>query len=176
MPHASVWSNEKIVRFHPYGKKMPKSNDNWRLAQLNIATLRAPIDSPQLADFVAELDRINSLAEQSPGFLWRLQTDEGDATGIDHPFGEDTLVNMSVWSSIQSLHDYVYRTDHSKIMSERKRWFHRIADAYHVLWWIPGDKLPDLQEAHCKLMQLREKGPSPAAFHFKAPYGKPSTH
>lgn len=96
----------------------------YELAQLNIALMKEPLESPLLADFVATLGRINALADKAPGFVWRLQTEEGDATAL-RPLGEDLVVNMSVWKDVESLHAYVYRSDHAKIMSRRKEWFHR---------------------------------------------------
>jgi len=118
---------------------------SWELAQLNIASLIAPIDSPAIAGFVAELDRINSLADQSPGFVWRLQLEEGNATDLEHNFGDEFIVNMSVWLSIEDLHNYVYKTAHAQIMSRRKEWFHRLADAYTVLWWVPQGHRSDIR-------------------------------
>lgn len=139
---------------------------SYHLAQLNIARMKYPAESPEMADFMNNLDRINALAESSPGFIWRLQTDEGDATGIDY-FGPDILVNMSVWRDSKSLHDYVYRTSHAQIMSRRKEWFERFEEAYTVLWWIPAGDLPTLDEANEKLELLRANGPTAAAFTFK---------
>jgi hypothetical protein len=109
---------------------------SYHLAQLNIAKMKYPAEAPEMADFMNNLDRINALADQSPGFIWRLQTEEGDATGIDF-FGPDILVNMSVWKDSKSLHEYVYRTSHAQIMSRRKEWFERFENSYTVLWWIP---------------------------------------
>lgn len=137
-----------------------------QLAQLNIAHLSSPIDSPELADFVANLDRINALADQSPGFVWRLQTEEGDATGIDH-FGSDFIVNLSVWEGVEPLHDYVYRSAHIEIMRRKKEWFHRMHEAHMVLWWVPGGHRPTVEEAETRLRQLREQGPTDRAFTFK---------
>lgn len=97
----------------------------YQLAQLNIALMTAPIDSPVMADFVANLDRINALAERSPGYVWRLQTDDGNATAL-RPFGEEYLVNLSVWRDIESLQDYVYRSAHTEILRRRKEWFTRM--------------------------------------------------
>ena len=102
------------------------------LAHLNLARLSAPIDSPALADFVANLATINALAEKAPGFVWRLQTEEGDATRIDY-FGSDVITNLSLWQDVESLHHYVYRTNHAKIMSRRKEWFERMRKIYTVL-------------------------------------------
>lgn len=146
---------------------------SFKLAQLNIAQLSAPIDSPALADFVANLDRINALAEQSPGFVWRLQTDDGDATAIDY-FGNDVIVNMTVWDDVESLHDYVYRSVHVEVMRRKKEWFHKMREAHMVLWWIPAGHYPSVEEADAKLRQLREHGPTAQAFTFKAVFPAPS--
>ncbi|GED22304.1 DUF3291 domain-containing protein [Halomonas halmophila] len=144
----------------------------YHIAQLNIATLLAPIDSPQLSDFVANLDRINALAEGSPGFVWRLQTEEGDATGIDY-FGSDKIVNLSLWESIETLHDYVYRSAHVEIMRRKKEWFHKMGEAYMVLWWVPAGHIPSIEEAAHKLETLREHGSTAEAFTFKQAFAVP---
>ena len=136
------------------------------LAQLNIARLAAPLESPQLKDFVGNLESINQLAEASPGFIWRLQTVDGDATSIDY-FGSEYIVNMSVWKDADSLHDFVYRSAHAPIMARRKEWFERMSEAYQVLWWIPAGHEPSLEEADERLTHLREKGPTDFAFTFK---------
>jgi len=146
---------------------------NYHIAQLNIAKLLAPIDSPQLSDFVANLDGINALAEESPGFVWRLQTEEGDATGIDY-FGSDKIVNLSLWDSVDALHNYVYRSAHVDIMRRKKEWFHRMGEAYMVLWWVPEGHIPSIDEAAQKLNTLRECGPSTEAFTFKKPFPSPN--
>ena len=144
----------------------------YQLAQLNIARMVAPIDSPILADFVANLDRINALAERSPGFVWRLQTVGGDATAISH-FGENMLVNMSVWASVQALHRYAYKSAHTNIMRRRKEWFEKMREVYSVLWWIRAGHQPSLVEAQAKLEHLRAHGPSAQAFTFRKPFPAP---
>ncbi len=146
----------------------------YELAQLNVATLLAPIDSPQLADFVANLERINALAEHSPGFLWRLQTDAGDATAIKH-FGEDVIVNMSVWKDVESLHGYVYASDHVEVLKRRREWFDTMRDSHLVLWWLPAGERPYLSEAEDRLNRLRALGPTPEAFTFKKAYPAPNS-
>jgi hypothetical protein len=145
---------------------------SYELAQLNIAQMRTPIDSPEMADFVANLDRINALAESAPGFVWRLQSDEGNATAF-RPFGDSTLVNMSVWSSVEALSDYVYKSAHVEIMKRRKEWFDRMQDAYAVLWWVPAGHRPDEAEAMLRLQTLRAMGPSERAFTFKQTFSAP---
>jgi hypothetical protein len=144
----------------------------YELAQLNIAVMKEPLESPGMADFVANLDRINALAESSPGFVWRLQTEEGDATAV-RPMGADTLVNMSVWGDVESLNRYVYESAHVDIMRRRKEWFERMREAYVVLWWVRKGHRPGIAEAIAKLQLLREKGPTEEAFTFRKAFAPP---
>jgi len=137
------------------------------LAQLNIARLAAPLESPALADFVANLDRINALAEASAGFVWRFEEPAGRAPQATHAFGGEFIVNLSVWRTIEHLHDYVYRSAHAPIMARRRDWFERMDEAHTVLWWIPDAHRPTPTEAAKRLACLRERGPSAEAFTFK---------
>lgn len=142
------------------------------LAQLNIARMRAPLESPLLAEFVANLDRINALAERAPGYVWRLETEDGNATAL-RPFGKDMLVNLSVWRDVAALHDYVFNTAHIEIMRRRKEWFETLREAYAVLWWVPRGHRPTTAEAKARLEHLREHGPGPEAFTFKRAWPPP---
>ena len=144
----------------------------FQLAQLNLAALREPLDSPLLADFVANLDRINALADAAPCFIWRLQGDGGDATHL-RPFGNHIIVNMSVWKDAVALNEYVYKSDHVAIMRRRKEWFERMAEAWMVLWWVPAGHRPTLAEAAARLAQLRTQGPSAKAFTFRRLFAAP---
>lgn len=144
----------------------------YELAQLNIAVMKEPLESPRMADFVASLERINALAERSPGFVWRLQTDEGDATAL-RPLGEDTLVNVSVWKDVAALNKYVYQSAHVEIMRRRKEWFERMREAYVVLWWVSRGHRPTVAEAIAKLELLRAKGPTHDAFTFRRAFRPP---
>jgi hypothetical protein len=145
----------------------------YELAQFNIARMKAPLDSPVMADFVANLDRINALADRSPGFVWRLQ-EEGNATAF-RPFGEETIVNMSVWADVKSLNEFVYRSDHTRIMRRRREWFERMPEASMVLWWVPKGHRPTVAEAAARLNLLREQGPTPDAFHFGKAWRAPDS-
>ena len=107
-----------------------------------------------MADFVANLARINALAESSPGYVWRLQDEAGDAKAI-RPFGEEVLVNMSLWQDVQSLSDYVYKSAHTGMLRRRREWFERVEQAHQVLWWVPVGHRPDVSEAAEKLAHLR---------------------
>ena len=145
---------------------------NFELAQLNIAHLKAPIDSPILADFVANLDRINLLADASDGFRWRLETDEGNATSL-RPFSDDVIVNMSVWRDLDALRNYVHHSAHTEIMKRRREWFAHAPQAYAVLWWVPSGHRPSLSEAANRLERLRQHGPSSTAFTFGRSFRAP---
>lgn len=146
----------------------------YELAQLNVALMRAPLDAPEMADFVANLDRINALAEDSPGFVWRLQTEEGDATALRSDLlGDNVLVNMSVWSGVEALHAYVYRSAHVEVMRRRREWFERMGEAYVVLWWVPRGHRPSVAEAAQRLQHLRAHGPTREAFTFRQAFPAP---
>jgi hypothetical protein len=145
---------------------------NYELAQINIAALKAPLDSPELKDFVDNLDRINALAESSDGFAWRLMGDGNDATSL-RPFGEDIIVNMSVWRDVAALKAFAYQSAHVHIMRRRREWFTRMADAYMVLWWVPAGHRPTVAEAASRLERLRKYGPSPEAFTFGQAFAAP---
>ena len=140
----------------------------YRLAQRNIAKMKEPLDAPSMADFVANLDRLNALAE----FVWRLKGDEGNATAI-RAFGEEFVVNLSVWDDLASLSDYVYQSGHVEIMRRRRVWFDKMESASLVLWWIPSGDLPTIEEAKERLAHLQEFGATAYAFHFKAAFGAP---
>ena len=142
----------------------------WHIAQLNVGRAIAPPGSPELADFMAALDRINALAESSPGFVWRLQSASGNATDILVSEDPRALVNMSVWSSVESLFTFVYRSGHTAVMRRRREWFETPAQAHQVLWWIPAGHIPTIAEALERLEQLRREGPSERAFTFSRHY------
>jgi hypothetical protein len=145
------------------------------LAQLNVARMIAPLDSPDLADFVARLDAVNAAAEEAPGFVWRLVDDEGaNATGI-HPLGDDMLlVNLSVWESPQALIDFVYRdSGHAAALRKRREWFERASQATVVGWWVPEGHRPTVEDAMERLRHLREYGSTPYAFPLTLPTPPP---
>lgn len=145
----------------------------YELAQLNIGLIRGSMDSPVMAEFAANLDRINALAESSPGFVWRLQTPEGNATAI-RPFeNENMLINISVWQDAESLRKFVYRSAHAEFLSRRREWFEKISEAILVLWWVPPGQRPSVEEAIARLEALRRKGPHPEAFTFRQFYPPP---
>lgn len=139
----------------------------YQLAQLNIARMIAPVDSPLMADFVANLDRINALAENSEGFIWRLKEDNNNATSIKI-FNDDFLiVNISVWQNTASLFQFVYQSGHVEVFKRRKEWFERMPEMHMALWYVPVLHLPTVAEAKDRLIYLRTYGETPYAFGFK---------
>lgn len=136
------------------------------LAQVNIAKMLAPLESPLMADFVANLEIINDLADKSDGFVWRLKDDKDDATPIK-VFGDDyLLVNLSVWVDVDALFRFVYRSDHAGILKRRKEWFEKIKESHVALWYIPEGRLPTVAEAEERLVHLRNNGETPFSFNF----------
>lgn len=128
------------------------------LAQLNIARMRFPLDDPRMADFVTGLERINALADAAPGFVWRLQSESGNATDIQAFDDPRLLVNMSVWESLDALRAYVYRSQHADFLRRRKEWFASMETPMQVLWWIPAGHVPTVAQAKERLEHLTHHG------------------
>jgi hypothetical protein len=147
--------------------------DDFHLAQINIARLIAPIDDPLIADFVAELDPINALAEASPGFVWRLKSAEGNATDV--PYNDDpfVIVNMSVWTSIEALKNYTYNSRHLEIFKQRRSWFEKGDKPHYCLWWIPAGHIPTVAEGRARLEHYQQHGATPHSFWFSQLYPTP---
>ena len=146
----------------------------YHLAQINIARMLAPIDDPIMSEFVAQLSPINALADESPGFVWRLQSESGDATSIKIYDDELIIINITVWESVEFLREFAYRSAHVGVMRDRKRWFEIFDDPYYALWWIPAGELPSTEEGKERLDHLREDGDNAFAFSFKNVFPKPS--
>lgn len=145
----------------------------YHLAQVNVALAKAEIDAPLMAAFVAQLDEINALADGSPGFVWRLQSDSGNATDVQAYDDPKKLVNMSLWETPKHLFDYVYKSGHTAVMVRRKEWFQRWPGPYQALWWLPAGTLPSVSDAMARLDHLARHGPTPHAFTFKQNFPSP---
>jgi hypothetical protein len=146
----------------------------YHLAQLNIGRLLQPVDHPQIADFVAQLDEINALADEASGFVWRLVGEGNNAMDL-RPYANDNTIatNMSVWESVEALFDYTYQSEHVRVMRDRKKWFAPYGKPFMVLWWIPAGHIPTLAEAVERLEHLQENGATPFAFSFKQRFPTP---
>ncbi|MEM7021403.1 MAG: DUF3291 domain-containing protein [Pseudomonadota bacterium] len=149
------------------------TDSRFHLAQINVAHMLYPIDHPGMAEFVRNLDQINALAEGTPGFVWRLQGDNGNATELRFTDDPMFIVNMSVWTSVEALFSYVYQSDHKTIMRGRKAWFEKPTEAHMALWWIAAGHVPSPREGLERLTHLRARGPSETAFTFKQRFAPP---
>jgi hypothetical protein len=153
---------------------------DYVLAQVNIGRLRAPLDSPQLAGFVAALDPVNAAADAAPGFVWRLQTEDGNATAV-HAFEWDkagsagVIVNLSVWTSPEALAAFVYSDAHRAALARRRQWFERMMEAYTALWWIPRGTVPGTDDAEGRVRRLRAHGPTAQAFTLRVLFPPPGS-
>ena len=145
----------------------------WHLAQINVGRLIASPSDPLIADFVNALDPVNALADDSPGFVWRLQSDSGNALDIAVTDDPQMAVNMSVWIDADALFAYVYRSAHTSFMARRKSWFEQFSGAYQALWWVRAGTIPTVDEGLSRLWHLDRFGPSARAFTFKAQYPAP---
>ncbi|MBA2392440.1 MAG: DUF3291 domain-containing protein [Ktedonobacteraceae bacterium] len=147
----------------------------YSLAQVNIARTLAPLDDPLMAGFIAQLDTVNALADASPGFIWRLQTSEGNATGVKAYDDPLIIFNMSVWASLKDFSNYVYSSEglHREVMKQRQRWFQRFDGPYTTLWWIPQGHIPTVEEAKERLASLRVHGETAYAFSIKKQFPSP---
>lgn len=140
----------------------------YHLAQVNIGRIKAPLDSAIMAGFMNRLNEINALADNAPGFVWRLQTDAGNATYFrPYPNDDSILMNMSVWESVESLRNYVYRTMHAELLRQRHEWFERFESSHMALWWVPAGHRPGVDEARKRIAHLDAYGPTEFAFTFK---------
>jgi len=148
---------------------------DWHVAQVNVAIRLAPLDSPQLAGFVEMLEPINALADGAPGFVWRLQTEDGDATAIRAFDDHRIIVNLSVWESIEALGEFVFASRHVEVLRRRREWFEKMAQAHLALWWIRAGTIPSVEDAERRLGLLRERGPSPEAFTMREPFPAPGS-
>lgn len=148
-------------------------DSRFQLAQVNLARIIAPLSDPIMAEFVANLAPINALADASPGFVWRLQSEHGDATAV-RPYDDDCIIiNLAVWQDLDSLREFVYRSTHSQVMKRRREWFERLTDAYIALWWVPAGHRPTVEEAVARVEHLKRHGPSLEAFSFRELHATP---
>ena len=147
---------------------------NHHLAQINISRLLAPLDDPQIAGFVSQLEPINALADSASGFVWRLKSDSGNATDIAYSDDPFVIVNMSVWESLQALRDFAYRSDHVKVFRDRAKWFEKADKPNYCLWWVAAGHMPTVAEGRARLEHYQMHGATPFSFWFSQPFPEPA--
>lgn len=147
--------------------------NGFHLAQYNIAWIVAPLDSPQMADFTDNIAKINQLAEDAPGFVWRHQTEDGDSTAIRVRDDDRIIINFGLWQDAESLFQFAFYSNHADYYRRRMEWFTHEDDPYAVLWWVPQGHTPTVDEAEGKLAELKANGPTQGAFTFKKRFPPP---
>lgn len=155
-------------------RKADNVKQNYYLAQINIALMKAPLDNPIMTEFAEALAEVNAVAENSPGFVWRLQTPSGDATDIKAYEDPRILVNISVWQSVEQLKNYVYQSLHGDFFVRRRKWFEKYKGEHFAMWWIPDRHRPTVEEGKAKLEHLELYGDSPKSFTFAQTYSAPA--
>jgi hypothetical protein len=145
-----------------------------QLAQINIGRLVAPIDDPRIAEFVAQLAPVNAIADRAPGFVWRLQSESGNATDIAYNDDPSIMVNMSVWESLDALREYAYKSDHMKVFRDRAKWFEKMDKPHYCLWWIPASHIPTVAEGRERLEHYQKHGATPYSFWFSQEFPQPA--
>ncbi|TRX34043.1 DUF3291 domain-containing protein [Flavobacterium sp. ZT3R18] len=146
----------------------------YQLAEINIARMKGvAINDPIMKEFVDNLDKVNEIAEQSEGFVWRLKDEDNNATNLNPYNDEQIIVNISVWDSIESLEHYMYKTFHSEFLKRRKEWFQSFGQVSTAMWWVKKGEIPDINQAMEKLDYLQKNGVSEIVFNFKQKYPKP---
>jgi Domain of unknown function (DUF3291) len=141
---------------------------HYNIAQVNIGRIRAELNDPVMAGFVNRLEEINALADASPGFVWRLIVNDGNATYL-RPFGDPRmLLNMSVWETVEELRNFVFQTAHKELLRQRHAWFEKLTEVYTALWWVPMGHIPSVDEAKRRLAHLEANGPTQFAFTFQS--------
>ena len=147
---------------------------NYHLAQINISRLIAPLDDPQIAEFVSQLEPINALADKALGFVWRLQSESGNATDIAYNDDPLVIVNMSVWESIETLREFAYESNHREVFRDRAKWFEKAVKPGYCLWWIPSGHIPTVAEGRERLEHCQKHGATPHSFWFSQPFPQPT--
>lgn len=144
------------------------------LAQINISRLLAPLDDPRIAEFVAQREPLNALADRAPGFVWRLKSESGDATDIAYNDDPLVIVNLSVWESIEALQEFAYQSNHVKVFRHRPKWFEKAQKPSYCLWWLPVGHVPSVAEGRGHWEHYQELGAIPYSFWFSQHFPQPA--
>ena len=148
--------------------------NEYHIAEINVARMKGVnIDDPIMNEFVENLESVNNLAESSEGFVWRLKDENNDATSFNPYKDEQIIINVSVWESIESLENFVFKTFHSDFLRRRKEWFKSYGKIHTAMWWVPKGNYPTVQEAVDKLDYLQKNGSSEIVFDYKNKFPEP---
>jgi uncharacterized protein DUF3291 len=153
---------------------MSKKRSVFHLCQYNIGRAIADLDDPVMAGFVGGQDQLYALAETSPGYIWRLQPEEGEGSVLPFPDDPRMVVGLTVWEDLETLKNYVYKNDHAEYLRKRRQWFEKLEGPTAVLWWMPAGEFPTVAEGQRRLERLAAQGPTRAAFTFQSPFPPPA--
>ena len=143
-----------------------KGIDMYYLAQVNVGRIRAPLDDPMMADYIALRPIIDALARRSPGFIWRRNGAGSKAKETDLYDDQMIIANISVWATLEDYYNFVYKSQHLEVLNRRSEWFQPFEGPFHAMWWVPQGHLPTAEEARERLEYLRSYGETPYAFSF----------
>ncbi len=147
----------------------------YQLAQINVARMiGVNIDDPIMKEFVDNLDKVNEVAENSEGFVWRLKDESNNAAGFNPYHDEQVIINLSLWEDVEPLKNYIYKTMHASFLKRKKEWFQKYGEAHYALWWIEKGSLPRVEQALARFKYLQKHGSTEKAFDFKNLYPKPT--
>jgi hypothetical protein len=148
--------------------------NHYKIAEINVARMKwVNINDPMMKEFVENLDKVNSIAEMSEGFIWRLKDDNNNATSLNPFDDEQIIINVSVWENLEKLENFMYKTFHSEFLKRRKEWFQQYGKAHTALWWVQHGHFPTLQEAIANLDYLQKNGPTQKVFDLKNKFPPP---
>lgn len=137
---------------------------DWRLAEVNVARLRAPIGDPLVQPFVDALAAVNAVAEHMDGFVWRHTDESGNATATAVSDDPRVIYNASLWRDVESLERFVWGTVHARFYARREAWFAAMTSVGFAMWWSPPGVAFTPSEAMARLTTLQTDGPSARAF------------
>lgn len=136
----------------------------FHIAELNVARLRFDINDPRIADFVNNLNRVNAAAERSEGFVWRLKDEGGTSVEITQDADPMVIPNLSVWTDVSSLENFVFKTVHKRFYDRRADWFEVMDQMHFVMWPVAYGHEPTLEEAWDRLDHFNKNGSTDRAF------------
>jgi len=123
-----------------------------------------------MAEFIDNLAFVNDLAERSRDLCGAMRMTAGSAIET-RPFASDPrmAINLSVWTASRRSSGLFGRRCNKRFYGRRHEWFERMDERYFVMWWVPAEHRPTVQEAVERLRHLRQHGPSDHAFGWESP-------
>ena len=127
---------------------------------MNWGRMLYPLDDPRMKEFADRLDAVYRLAEEAPGFIWRI--DEAQLTADLSKLGCDSLTSatVSTWRTMDDLKRYTYETEHGEFLKRTSEWFEAVEGPQLVIWPVEPSERPSFIEAQGRLEHLKIHGSS----------------